>query len=249
MAARRIVVCLALVASVSVLTVGCASGESFRGIHPGIRWDRRLARISIEGSVCLERGILEYLAVAPGGKEYESLFRLHCRPMHLQQVLLMAGYEIGEPAAEARGDYSADQSKRAADAPLAATPPADYWSKTAGTPTRVAIDVEVQDDAGAWVRRPVEAYLVDRETGWPPERLRWVFTGSYFVEGDAERPGFFAADRARSVIALWYDPTCLLNLADDVGNPYRGEDAGLEVNPATLPPRDTPMRLILRPAG
>lgn len=246
MAAWRLVLTLATAASTALLTTGCATGESFQPIHPGIRWDRNLAKISIDGSVCLDNGILEYLAVTPGGKEYESLLRLHCRPMHLQQVMLLAGYEIGEPEETARGDYTGD-SQRATNAPQAATPPKDYWSRGPGTPTRVAIEIEIRDRNDSWTRRPIESVLFDRETGQPPKHLRWVFTGSYFVEPDSDRPGYFAADRAQSVIALWYDPTCLLNLADDVGNPYRADDAGLEVRPTATLPRDTPVRLILGP--
>lgn len=246
MPTQRFVLTLALTASAVLLATGCATTESFQQIHPGIRWDRNLARIAVDGSVCLEDGILEYVAVIPGGKEYESFLRLNCRPMHLQQVMLMAGYEIGEPDEAARGDY-AGESKRDADAPPAATPPKGYWSKSVGTPNQVAIEIEVQDEAGVWNRKPIETFLIDRETGQPPKQLRWVFTGSYFVEGSADQPGFFAADRAQSVIALWYDPTCLLNLSGDVGNPYRGDDAGLEVGRAGRLQRDTPVRLILRP--
>ena len=234
-------------------TVGCRRGESFQEVLPGVRLDRKARAIAVDGAVCLEAGILEYLAVARGGKEYESVFRLHCRPAHLQQALLMAGYEVTQVLPTARGDFDAAPAtaprSRPSGAPQPVGPPSKYWQKKATPPAHIEISIEVKESQGAWVRRPIETYLIDRRTGAPPQRLRWVLTGSYFQRLSPDEPGVFAADETRSIIALWYDPSCLLNLAQDVGNPYRGEALGLELNSSVLPPVDTPVRLILRPSA
>lgn len=234
-------------ACISML-VGCAAGESFKQILPGIHLDQRSKTIAVDGAICLRKGILEYVAVAEGGKEYESALRLYCRPAHLQQAMLMAGYEVSEVPRAAWGDYGADaDGERSTDAPAAAEPPASYWEKRAGKPEYVCMSVEVTGADGVVTRVPVEDLLIDRRTGESPEPLRWVFTGSYFDEGGRDRPAVFAADESRSVIALWYDPSCVLNLAEDVGNPYRGEDIGIEAGEGSVPALNTPVRLIIRP--
>ena len=111
----------------------------------------------------------------------------------------------------------------------------------------MTIDVDVQGPDGSWKRHPVEHFLIDRDTGRSPSRLTWAFTGSFFHRDEQTGIEFFAADAEKSLIALWYDPTALLNLAQDVGNPYRGDTTGFAVNPAALPAKGTPVHLILRP--
>lgn len=206
--------------------------------------------IRVEGEVCIEQGILEYLAVARGGKAYESLVSLNCRPSHLQAALLIAGYQPGEVDPPVRGDFAPDGDPAAHPTPEGAlqvtAPPSRYWSDSSREPTRVTLEVELQRADGAWERRPIESMLLDRSTRRPPSRLMWAFTGSFFHRDPSSGFEVFVADAEKSLIALWYDPTALLNLSQDVGNPYRGEDTGLEANPETLPARGTPIRLILR---
>lgn len=45
------------------------------------------------GKVNMRRGILEYLAVAPGGKRHESLLLVDVRPLHFQVALILLGLE------------------------------------------------------------------------------------------------------------------------------------------------------------
>jgi len=108
------------------------------------------------------------------------------------------------------------------------------------------VAVEVRRPDGTWQRRNVESFLVDRGHKRSPAPLAWAFTGSFFARDETSKSEVFIADVERSLIALWYDPTALLNLVRDVGNPYRGESNGLEVNRGGVPPIGTPIRLILR---
>lgn len=217
----------------------------------GIVVDRRTGEVQIEGEVCIEQGILEYLAVADHGKAYESLFQLHCHPSQLHAAMLMAGYVAGPVPPELRGDFAAETATtapaRPQGAPRVPPPPTGYWDRTKTQPTRVRIDVEVRQADGTWRPRPVEGFLIDRGHRRPPAPLTWAFTGSFFARDEETGREAFIADVERSLIALWYDPTALLNLLRDVGNPYRGESSGLEANRADLPPVGTPVRLILRP--
>jgi hypothetical protein len=218
---------------------------------PGITVDQDTREIRIDGRVCIEQGILEYLAVAAGGKEYESVFGLDCRPSQLATAMMIAGYQAGDLPLELRGDF-VPTTVPAATSPADAGPkvtslPAEASATTRPEPTRVVVAVDVQQADGSWRRQPIESLLTDRRTQRSPERMMWAFTGSFFYRDPTTRIESFIADAEKSVIALWYDPTALLNLARDVGNPYRGDASGLQVNPAALPPKGTKVRLVLNP--
>ena len=49
-----------------------------------------------DGHIVLTNGILEFLAVEAGGRDYESLLTLACRPSALKFALLLAGLPEGE---------------------------------------------------------------------------------------------------------------------------------------------------------
>lgn len=220
---------------------------------PGIEVDLQSREIAVNGEVCIEQGVLEYVAVAAGGKEYESIFSLDCRPSHLHVAMLIAGYQAGELAPGLLGDYSPEADPAAnippEGAPQGTAPPQVYWEEAAGSqPTRVVIDVEVRTEEELWERYPVEHFLVDRRAGTHPQRLTWAFTGSFFHRDTTTGFEVFIADVEKSLVALWYDPSALLNPREDMGNPYRGDASGLEVDATTLPKRGTRVRFILRPA-
>ena len=193
-------------------------------LSPHVVFDSPPGVIEVDAHFCLRRGILEYAAVAEGGKTYESLLVLPCRPSHLQTALLLSGCEPGSVAPDARGD----------------APPSTAPAET-GTIVRLELSIGSPAETA-----PVERFLIDRRTGQPPDPLRWVFTGSFFHRDQPDSPEYFIADVERSLIALWYDATALLNITRDVGNPYRGP-VGLEVNTTMLPPPETPVRLRIIP--
>jgi hypothetical protein len=238
-------------AAVALLLGSCSTGGQPRASAlPGLIIDHRTREVVVDGRVCLKSGILEYLAVSDGGKEYESLFALQARPSHLQAALLIAGFQQGEIAEALRGDFSPAADPAGSLTPEGAPPvtrPTQQYFATAGEhPSRVVIDVEV-GRAGERPRLvPVEHFLTDRRTGKEPARITWAFTGSFFHHDELAHREFFAADMEKSLIALWYDPTALLNPAWEMGNPYRGERCGLEINTAIVPPANTPVRLIIR---
>ncbi len=229
---------------------GCAATSAPRELFPGVTLNDRDKVVCIDGTVCIERGILEYIAVTEGGKDYESILMLNCRPSQLHAALLMAGYQAGPLAPPLRGDYRTDSAasgdQRPEGAPRLPEPPAGHWAGT-DEPTPVMLDLDVRQPDESWERYPIEHLLVDRRSGGAPERLTWGFTGSYFYSGSDAQTEEYMADIERSMVALWYDPSAMFNLMEDVGNPYRGETVGLEVNPDTLPARGTPVRLVITP--
>ncbi|MBM3859950.1 MAG: hypothetical protein FJ395_09905 [Verrucomicrobia bacterium] len=154
------------------------------------------------GKVARTNDLLEFIAVEPEGRDYESLLTLDCKPSALQFALLLIGCETG-------GVLRIE---------------AEYKHK----------------------RVPIEQWLIDRKTKKPPTGLRWKFNGSYFSKNPITEQPVFLADAEQAHIVLWWQPSIVINLADDRGNPYRGDDQGFEANPAAVPPTGTPVKLIFR---
>jgi hypothetical protein len=215
---------------------------------PGLTLNLDTGDLELTGHVCISSGVLEYIAVATGGKVYESVLSLDVRPSHLHVGLLMGGYVAGDVDAQSRGDFAsgAGQPETPKGAPQGTPPPESYWRKASEKPTYVTFDVKIEDDAGEWHSLPIENFLTSRKSGKAPNRLYWAFTGSFFYHDPDTTMEAFAADVEKSVIALWYDPSALFNLSQDVGNPYRTDAGGLEVNASALPRKGTPIRLIIR---
>ena len=177
--------------------------------------------VEVDGTLSLTNGILEFIAVEPGGRDYESLFTANCKPSALQFALFLIGCESGPlPRLAKSGEKTGD---------------------------RLAIEVEWQR-AGQPTRVPIETFLRQRKDGKTARDLQWIFTGSYFAKrltGDGE---IYMADSEQAHIALWWNQAVLINLGGDYGNPYQADDQGFDVNPAPLPPEKTPIKLIFRKA-
>lgn len=98
---------------------------------------------------------------------------------------------------------------------------------------------------GSEQEEPIEKMLLRRDTRACPEKISWIFTGSYFEKGE-DGKNHYVADRVRSVIAIWPDQTALLNPVEKSLNPYRGETYGYEVKTDAIKPEGTEAWLILR---
>ncbi len=55
--------------------------------------DLKARTVTCPGSVNMDRQLVEYLAVAPGGKLHESVLSVDVRPLHLQLGLILLGLE------------------------------------------------------------------------------------------------------------------------------------------------------------
>jgi hypothetical protein len=105
-----------------------------------------------------------------------------------------------------------------------------------GPPRGAAVELRVEWEEGGTVRQ-VDAgqLLLDQQSGRAPEQAGWVFTGSAFEDGK------FMALAEESVVATYWDPWALINIAP----PYGDDDERLAANEARLPPINTPVRLII----
>ena len=187
-----------------------------------ITLDLKARRAKIPGRINMTQGIIEYLAVMDKrGKLHESVLALDVQPSFMQLALILLGFEPGEVTLP--------------DAKTKRPPALAKW----GDPVTLWVQ---WDRNGKTERHPIDALVFNRETQKPLEGNRWHFTGSVFYQN------MFAADVSGSLIATWLDFQAILNASNQIGNPYRGQNLGYEVNTKLLPPVDTPIRLIIEAA-
>lgn len=179
--------------------------------------------IEAKGKVSITTGMLEFIAVEPKGRDYESLFVLDCKPSALQFALLLIGCHTGIVQKVA------------------------YFPIPVPTPgTSLAIDVQWKTVDGEVRRVPIEKWLLNRKTEKPPANLCWIFNGSTFVKHPVNGQPIFLSDAERAHIALWEQPSILINLDSPAGNPYQGDQQGFDVNTTAVPPAGTAVTLIFR---
>lgn len=174
--------------------------------------------IEATGKVALTDGILEFIAVQPEGRDYESLFTLDCKPSAAQFALLLIGAEPGAIPKEAKANEK--------------------------TGDRLQIEAEWKHQ-GKTKRVPVHELLINRRNNKPLAEAIWIFTGSYFIKDLADKD-LFIADAEQAFISLWWNRAIPINLASDYGNPYRGDDQGLRANTEAMPPKGTAVKLFFR---
>jgi hypothetical protein len=168
-------------------------------------------RVEAGGKIAeCEGDLLEFLAVETGGRAYESLLTLECKPSALQAALLLLGCKPSEKAG-----------------------------------TRLSLEVSWEIE-GRSRTASVGELLLERRTGKPPGPLTWVFTGSRFVKLPGASDEVFLADAEEAFISLYPHEGLLIQLGGSFGNPYRSPEAGFGPNTARLPPKGTPVKLVLR---
>lgn len=184
--------------------------------------DRQRHLIHLPGRVNMEEGILEYYACGTNGKLHESVLEVFAEPSHIHLGLLLAG---NDAATWDRSDKTRAPTLVKAGSPL------DLWLVW-----RRPADGIVQ------VTR-AEEWLYDRSVTGAAAPLDWYFHGSVFWNGR------YSADTDRSIFSLIPDDSSVAMVGGDKGNPYRGERQGFEVYKQVIPPRGTPVTLVVTQRG
>lgn len=112
--------------------------------------------VTCSGALNMDKGPIEYLAVTPRGKTYESLLRIDVRPIHLEVALLLLGLD---PVNNLR--YQGDDR-------IPAGPPVEVrvqWRGPAGAEHDVRAEALVK-------REPGGAAMAEHD---------WSFTGSRLI--------------------------------------------------------------------
>lgn len=195
--------------------------DEFRLKIGPVRVDRKARTVRVPGKLNMDAGILEYFAVASGGKLHESVLEIDGQPSFVHLGLVLIGL---------------DHSKY--------RPVKGRMPELAKPGDRMRMWVEWQDPKDGKARRePAEHFLYNRRKNGAPEPRDWIFEGSVFWNAR------YAADQDRSVIALIEDRLAVIVVPGDFGNPYRGDDLGFEVYTDHVPPVGTKVILELTIEG
>jgi hypothetical protein len=177
-------------------------------------------RVEIPAKINMVTGILEYMSCASDGKLHESVLEQLDRGSHLHIALLLLDQM---PAEFVNDEKTGPRLVRQ------------------GSPLRVS--VEFADlKTGKTVSRPAESFLYSRKRKGSPKQVDWVFQGSTFWNGD------YSADTSKSIMGLVPDPTTVIAVMGNEGNPYQGME-GFEVHTKAIPPKGTPVTLVIEPAA
>ncbi|MCK4908803.1 MAG: hypothetical protein KAS70_02790 [Planctomycetes bacterium] len=179
-------------------------------------------RIEISGMITNPTWPLELLACAEGGKDYESLVVMECKPQNIHLALVMFGLKEGVGPT-----YFGDPVKPTGDL--------------------VLVFLEWEKD-GQTISARTEDLILDARTKETVDRVGWSFTGSDFVDEldpDTGKPTgrkIYLANSTKTIIATYHDPSAILD------NPTRGGGIGNIYYPHKdkLPPKGTPVKIVIR---
>ncbi len=152
-------------------------------------------RIEVSGEASKElgryeqlKGAIEYLACAEGGKTYESILILHCKPTEFYEALMKIGLKPGSPAYD---DESGNHVMPEGD--------------------KVRIFVEWEDPKGKLARFRAEDLIYNKKTEKPMEHVSWLFVGSQFMEDPVTEEQVLQAELTGSIVSTHHgDQTVIL---------------------------------------
>lgn len=134
---------------------------------------RFAATVAKQGRYDVLKGSIEYLLVAKGGKDYETVFVTDVAPQALADVFVKLGLKPGRPA--------------------------DGKTDPTGTPVRIFVEITTGRKT---VRHAAEDFILLKETGKPLEPGTWTFTGSRKVFNPETERDDLEAVVTRSLIGL-----------------------------------------------
>ncbi len=191
----------------------------FQKIGPGlfalgdIQISKSAKSVSLPVVVNMNKGLLEYILVRNGGKTHESLFRTSIDPTQLQLAMLLIGTEGTDKPLIHQGDRDVPRGN-----------PVEITVHYLNNGRMVPLKPE------NWISRKADNTLVDSEP------LQWVFTGSMVSNGK------FMAQADGSMIAIYHDPSALIDNASPGGE----SDRIWFVKEGAVPPVGTPVTLTIR---
>lgn len=182
-----------------------------------VKIDAAARTASLPAKVNMRDGVIEYVLTSEKGKTHEALFTTSASPMDLHLGCLL----LGMKGAPLLGDVGSGMPLKSAESVKVSV----TW-ETNGPPTV----------------RPLSS-LMRLAKGSPADPGKslpegpWHYTGSRFLAS-----GQFAAEAEGSLISLIRDGSALLNNP----GPTRDNDELHLPNPDTLPPKGTPVDIILQ---
>jgi len=181
----------------------------------GISLDLKKKRVEVQGSICLDQGLIEYLACARGGKEHESLLVMDCKPLELFLALQTLGLRPGKGV-----DFQGERR----------TPSGD----------KVYLYVEYKEEDKV-VRHRLEDLVWNIQAKKPMKRTHWIFVGSRFLKDPDTGKPIFMAQLEGNIIASFHDPYAIFDHTLDTG----ADDTFYHTNDKIVPQVGTPIKLII----
>jgi hypothetical protein len=167
---------------------------------------------------------LELLACSAGGKDYESLVVLKCKPRNIQTALMMFGLKEGEKPKK-QGEIM----------------------KPTGDPVVIIIEWESK---GKKFSYRAEDLIIDIRTEKPWPRVGWIYTGSTFedeIDYDTGKPTgrqIYLAEATKTIIATYHDPAAIMDNPTESGG--FGTGTFYQPNKPLLPEMGTAVKVIIR---
>ncbi len=182
--------------------------------------------VVLPAKVVVREAFLELLLCARNGKSHESLLMTEEPAKKVNLSLIMAGFSPEDRPAETGPQYLGDPTVPGGDP--------------------VVVEVEWKLDNGQWVRYRAESLLRNQQEEMIMRTVGWRFAGSYFIQEESPHrkdQTVFAASRIKTLIAVFHDPSAIL----DLPVPQGGTDGLYNPRTEVLPPVETNVRLIMRP--
>jgi len=165
---------------------------------PGLVIDFQRRCVDLQGSICLDDGMLELIACTNGSKEHESIVAIEARPMHIHTALLLLGIKSGNPAMRKAID---EQRTRWINIPPRGDP--------------VDVYLVFKDREGKMVEYPISRFVTrsEKRTDEPPGAddidadddnefpQTFLFAGSH-LHGDGPGPRKYLSDLSGNVISI-----------------------------------------------
>lgn len=179
-------------------------------------------KIELEGYIAASNMPLELFVCAEGGKDYESVAVVKCRPQNIQLALILFGLREGKSP-----EYFGDPGRLDGDF--------------------ILIFIEWEKD-GKKVSYRAEDLIIDIRTKKTMPRAGWVFTGSKFVDEidyDTQKPTgnkIYLANATKTIIATYHDPAAIIDNPTEsggLGNVYLP-------NKDIIPERGTKIKVTIR---
>jgi hypothetical protein len=175
-------------------------------------------RVVLRGEVCLQDGPLEMFACPTKTKEHESVVAVNTKAYVVHAALLALGAEAGSPA-KFIPEYSPAHG------------------------TEIDITVFWKEPSGKVAQARAQDWVRNARTGKPLEHP-WVFGGSMFSTDPMTGERFYQAEYG-DLICVSNFPTAMLDLP--IESPQANAALFFESNSDRVPPRGTPVVLVLTP--
>jgi len=192
--------------------------EVGKNVWLDVQGDKR--RVRVNGYVCLREGQLEQLVTRKNTKEHEAIIAVDADARKIHEALLLAGAEPGTPVRFV-----------------------PKYQPAAGQTIKVTLQYE---DNGRLVTVPGQNWVKDTKTG-KEMAVDWVFAGSQLVDNplDPDHPKTYLANDGDVICVSNFD-TAMMDLP--VESSQKNSELEFEAWTERIPPRDTPVTIILDPA-